>query len=392
MRNFKTLIAAGLMATSVGATGAMAADLPVAPEPVDYVRVCDAFGTGFFYIPGTETCLRVSGRVRAEYRFNNFGDKPNNWARAANGTSTRARGYIRLDARTNSEYGLVRSYIDMYMQRDSTGSAYALDQAFIQFGNFTFGRTQSMFDFWTGYSYGNFHTVYTDYKTWLASYTAAFGNGMSATLSVEDGTTRRWNLVGGGDAYAGHRYPDLVANLRIEQGWGSAQIMAALHDVRYVGKGAKGDVGYAIGAGVQLNVPVFGATDNIALQAVYADGASGYVQDTWDDISATPQITDAIFSGGKSHTTKTWAIGAGFLHNFSDQLEGSIEANYANADAFRSANDFSMWGGNINLIWKPVSGLGIGAEVAYRDFDFHRSSVQKDRNEIYTTIRVERTF
>lgn len=51
-----------------------------------------------------------------------------------------------------------------------------------------------------------------------------------------------------------------------------------------------------------------------------------------------------------------------------------------------------MWGGNINLIWKPVSGLGIGAEVAYRDFDFHRSSVQKDRNEIYTTIRVERTF
>jgi hypothetical protein len=33
---------------------------------VEYVRVCDAFGTGFFYIPGTETCLKINGRVRFE--------------------------------------------------------------------------------------------------------------------------------------------------------------------------------------------------------------------------------------------------------------------------------------------------------------------------------------
>lgn len=29
-------------------------------EPVEYVRVCDAFGTGWFYIPGSETCLNAS--------------------------------------------------------------------------------------------------------------------------------------------------------------------------------------------------------------------------------------------------------------------------------------------------------------------------------------------
>jgi len=32
-------------------------------QPVEYVRICDAFGTGFYYIPGTETCLQIGGRV-----------------------------------------------------------------------------------------------------------------------------------------------------------------------------------------------------------------------------------------------------------------------------------------------------------------------------------------
>ena len=54
--------AAALAVTS----GAQAADAIMAaqPEPVDYVKVCDAFGTGYFYIPGTETCLRIHGYVR----------------------------------------------------------------------------------------------------------------------------------------------------------------------------------------------------------------------------------------------------------------------------------------------------------------------------------------
>ena len=55
--NMKMLLgtAAGLMVAS----GAYAADLPgeAAPAAVDYVKVCDAYGAGFFYIPGTETCL-----------------------------------------------------------------------------------------------------------------------------------------------------------------------------------------------------------------------------------------------------------------------------------------------------------------------------------------------
>ena len=47
----KTLMLGAAAATA--ATGAAAADLPVAPEPVNYVRVCDAYGSKFYYLPGT---------------------------------------------------------------------------------------------------------------------------------------------------------------------------------------------------------------------------------------------------------------------------------------------------------------------------------------------------
>ena len=58
----KSLLFGSAAVFAVG-TGAQAADLPTV-EPVEYVRICDAFGTGYFYIPGTENCLKISGYVR----------------------------------------------------------------------------------------------------------------------------------------------------------------------------------------------------------------------------------------------------------------------------------------------------------------------------------------
>ena len=111
--NFKSLLF-GSAAVFAAGSGAQAADLPVV-EPVEYVRICDAFGTGFYYIPGTETCLRVSGRVRVEAHYVDgevdefvgaFEPDFNNW-------TTRARGNVRLDARTQTDFGLVRAFINM---------------------------------------------------------------------------------------------------------------------------------------------------------------------------------------------------------------------------------------------------------------------------------------
>ena len=66
----KSLLLGSAAALAV-VSGAQAADAIMAaqPEPVDYVKVCDAFGTGYFYIPGTETCLRIHGYVREDIGF-----------------------------------------------------------------------------------------------------------------------------------------------------------------------------------------------------------------------------------------------------------------------------------------------------------------------------------
>ncbi len=58
MKMVKSLLlgsAAGLAAIA----GAQAADLPVKAKPVEYVKICSLYGAGFYYIPGTDTCIRI---------------------------------------------------------------------------------------------------------------------------------------------------------------------------------------------------------------------------------------------------------------------------------------------------------------------------------------------
>src|SRR5215475_3074711 len=69
MKMAKSLLlgtAAGLVAVA----GAQAADMPVKAAPVQYVKICNLYGDGFYYIPGTDICLKVGGYVRGEYAWN----------------------------------------------------------------------------------------------------------------------------------------------------------------------------------------------------------------------------------------------------------------------------------------------------------------------------------
>ncbi len=69
MKMVKSLLlgsAAGLVAVA----GAQAADLPVKAKPVEYVKICSLYGAGYYFIPGTDVCLKVGGFVRAEINFN----------------------------------------------------------------------------------------------------------------------------------------------------------------------------------------------------------------------------------------------------------------------------------------------------------------------------------
>lgn len=365
----------GSAAAILAVTGAQAADLPIA-EPVEYVRICDTYGTGFFYIPGTETCLRIGGRVRAELRYlepirsSNRGAAP---VPVENHTTTRARAYLRTDARTQTEYGLLRTYYDIWWTNTSGATATTVWNAFIQFGGFTAGKAQSFFDFFD-VNYGTFGAVLAG--GWSANvpnlfaYTFAMGNGVSFSISAEDGTFAR-NAIAGTAVYGGHVMPDLVAAARIDQGWGSAQIAGAIHQIRPTTATTQdSEYGYAIMGGVLINLPMIAAGDQLVISAAYADGAVNYAGAAtggWLGVVAM----DAWTTATTLTTATAWSVQGSFVHNWSPEFYTGIIATYIDFDnpAVSTAADWTAW--NIGLLnaWTPVSGLVIGIEVEYENVD-----------------------
>ena len=255
----------GAAAGFVAMSGAQAADLPVKAKPVEYVKICSAYGAGFYYIPGTDICLRVGGYVFVEtgvkgrnaavdiiYNGTAGINNGQQWNRDDNYSQWRARGHVILDARNNTAYGTLRAYfVGGISWQDGVGplqnaggaTVASMDRAFIQFAGFTAGYTESFFSFGGAYSIVASGSLAWDWLP-LIAYTAQLGNGVSATLSVEDGVERRSNILqvpGSGTSsigvallggYGGQLSPDVVANVRVDQAWGSAQIMGALHEVR----------------------------------------------------------------------------------------------------------------------------------------------------------------
>ena len=159
MSNFKSLIL-GSAATLVAFAGAQAADLPVKAKAVQYVKICSLYGAGFYYIPGTETCLKIGGYVAGEYDFDARGSHTQKYSGAA-GLNTRdnddvfirARTNVTFDTRTATEYGVVRTFYqhDIHFStgttaanlgtpNTSTWGGTIIGTAFVQFAGFTFGK------------------------------------------------------------------------------------------------------------------------------------------------------------------------------------------------------------------------------------------------------------
>ena len=108
MKMVKSLLlgsAAGLAAVS----GTQAADLPVKAKPVEYVKICSLYGEGFYYIPGSQICLKIGGYVRADYGWNVTGARtpqytgaPGAQDRSVSPYSTRHRAHFNFDSRTQT--------------------------------------------------------------------------------------------------------------------------------------------------------------------------------------------------------------------------------------------------------------------------------------------------
>lgn len=110
------------------------------PEPVEYVRVCDAYGTGYFYIPGTETCLSIGGYIRTEVRFGDHisGDSDVDfWT----------RGQVTFQAKNDTEYGTLTGVITLrYNVDDASDQEALLDEGYIDIAGFRVGMLYSWWD------------------------------------------------------------------------------------------------------------------------------------------------------------------------------------------------------------------------------------------------------
>jgi porin-like protein len=493
MKMVKSLLlgsAAGLVAVSA----AQAADLPVKAKAVEYVKVCTLYGAGFYYIPGTDTCIKIGGFVRTEWNHNaqgSFSPTTNGsdalYTRTGQTLINRSRIIATFDVRSQTEYGTLRAYARAGWQWTSgdfqvggsqcassltggvgnsvaagvggastagvpagwaaSSSCTYLDRAFIQFAGFTFGKTQSYFDFFNTAAYSlQTNLIFVDtggHGVPVFAYTAQWGNGLSATISAEDYTESRQPIVslpaintsitttlfpaGGSNPsfHAGNFRPDIVGNIRVDQAWGSAQVMGALHNVRasyyHGGTTATADNqtahpkdkwGHAFGGGITLKMP-WDPKDTFSGMVTYCKGAVRYCSNPAGGILGSGRMfglvnenkiglgwaDDAYFDGsiiGSSlELSKAWSGVAAFEHYWTPTLRSSIygaymkyEANSATVDracaqpnggavignAILGGNnapfgpgcaDWKAYQVGTRTIWNPVANLDIGLDIMY---------------------------
>jgi hypothetical protein len=367
MKLVKSLLL-GTAAGLVTVAGAQAADLPVRKAAaVEYVQLCPAFGRGFWTIPGTDSCLAISGRVRAEFLVRE------QETAAQDATGFRARGRLNFDVRTATALGPVRAYIRYEATTNSgaivqggltqfgglagagnlggagsttgTSTTFALEQAYVQWGGFIAGKNTSTFSFAGPGGDRYFGARFDDGpNTEQFSYLFEPGEGLQIQVGIENPLNRRTNatafagvpgvapvLVPPGTFafgpnsgilnYGGQELPDIVGAVAYRGTWGRAFVSGAVHQVNDVGvtttalvpggfapavvvRGSADDeIGFAVSGFVEANLPFITPGSLAWVWAGYSDGAPGYMG--YGNLGLNPGggLANNSFLGGPGSTS-----------------------------------------------------------------------------------------
>jgi hypothetical protein len=403
--NIKSLLL-GSAAALVAVSGARAADAIIAaePEPVEYVRVCDAFGTGYFYIPGTETCLRIHGYVRYDIEGGELYERT-----TATGDETymkRARASFRVSTASETEMGALRTYIETRWQWDTNGrtnavwsaanparlgvangysneNEFSINFAWIQLGGLRIGKDESFFTTWTGYAGAVIKDgVYGPFDTNLVSYTydsGAFRAGIALEQGVDSLNVTYNTVATGGGALT-------AAQTNVAQGWGIDDYMP--HVVVGVGYNAgMVDLSAVVGYDTRDDY-VFGGVlrqrggwaGKVRADVTINDQASVFAMLMYGENTSAYASTDGWANGAAN--METFSVIAGGTYIVSDKLNFNtqvqwIESNTANDDA---------WQFNANLNYDVVPGLTVTPEFVYSD------SGAPAGGQVGGVLRVQRSF
>ncbi|MER9998664.1 porin [Mesorhizobium sp. M0051] len=347
--NIKSLLL-GSAAALIAVSGARAADAVVVaePEPAEYVKICDVYGAGYFYIPGTETCLRIGGFIRYDISAGEEGSF--NGARAfdhEDGTVNdtwhkQARFTLKTWTGQETELGTLKTFTETRWNfgngdggvasnlNGGVNNAVSLNFAWIQLGGLRVGKDESAFNTFIGYA-GNVIqdtlVPYGDFDSNVVQYYFDAGNGFSAVVSLEEGS----GLKGTIDSYV----PHVVGGVKYTQGWGAITGVVA-YDSNYEEVAGK----------VRLDVNV---NDAIQLWVMGGYGSDDNLSDpTW-----------AIPAGGRGFFKQwggNWAIWGGGTYKFNEKTSFNTQISY---------DEDQNLGVAANIAYDVVPGLTVTAEVDY---------------------------
>ena len=436
----------GSAAALVATAGANAADLPSKKAaPVQFVQVCTAYGAGFFTIPGTDTCVKVGGRVRADYAMSGAKDIYTASATTVAGIKDaqnlygfEARGRLDLDARTPTAYGTVQAVTSLRIARtggvlastSSTSSAGdaspTLEAAFVRFAGFTFGVARDNFSFMPSTFYGAGHWSSFANGAFQLAYTAVLGGGFSATIAIQDMSYTTAG-AGSGTAYQPainsnfDSMPQVNGRIDWDQSWGSISLTAAAAQAHMVTSATsvaydKTKTVWAIGAGARINLPMLAAGDQLFLTAAYADGMTEYTTN-WTSFksSDTRRNVGGYVSNHPSwvptadglKTFKSWNVAGIFTHFWVPQWRSAVLASYGEINSPAAANaaawgstaggfaDAKVWNIGKQIAFLPTRNFEIGVEALYARVQNSNSvttAVNKSEGNWTGRLRVERTF
>lgn len=413
----------GSSAALMGVGAVQAADLPSRKAaPVEYVRVCDAYGRGFFFIPGTDTCVRIGGLVRADYAFVPAKDtfssissagvpSINTLADTQHTVGWEARARITFDARTQTSWGVVQTAARLRMartggilQQADVGTAVAtaatptLEAAFIRFAGFTFGASRDNFSYMPSLTYGAGHWSSFANGAKQLAYTHVFGGGFSATIALQDLLDTQGaafqvdGSVPGTPRYIYNSLPNIVGRLDFEQGWGNLMLAGAVATVaanNATDTFDQRETVWAISGGATFNLPMLAPGSKLYLTAAYADGMTEYTTN-WTSFKNTAYNRDVggftmnhpsvMFEGSgataRIETVKSWNVAALLEHYWAPQYRSVLWGSYGSLDAPATASSFpwngttsfgdaKAWNIGTNFAWLPTRDFEIGVEVIY---------------------------
>ena len=353
--NIKSLLL-GSAAALAAVSGAHAADAIVAAEPeaMEYVRVCDAFGTGYFYIPGTETCLKISGYVRTQLEYDDARGNDNE-------LNAFTRGQLEITAKNDTEYGTLSSYIVLRAQTDngnnvnSDSGAY-LDAAWINIA---------------GFDVGNYYTWWDDDLSGETDFLNTNDTTLNGIRYTYDGGTFRAGI-------AAEELESATNTFGVRQdGEGNDDI------------GLSGLLGGTLGG---FNVQAIGSYDFNAEEAAFRALVTAEIGPGTLGIGGI-YATDANYYWDVSE----WTVAAEYAIKATDKLTITPAAQYF-GNIYRTGssaafNDVDAWRVGVTAGYKITEGLRTLATVNYTDAEGSNNQVTGSDDSQWTGfLRLQRDF